>query len=93
MTYYGYENENKNINDNENQYGDAYVEYVVNTDNVLLNMAGYVFAYWIIIISCIVFYMKYFEKPCDNYINEQYDKEQHAREIDDETEKLYSDAV
>ena len=97
MTYYGYvyENENENENDNgyENQYGDAYVAYVVNTDNVLLNMVGYVFAYWIIIISCIVFYMKYFEKPCDNYINEQYDKEQRAREIDDETEKLYSDAV
>ena len=95
MTYYGYENENKNINEKgyENQYGDAYTAYVSNTDNMLINMVGYVFLYWIIIIGCIVFYMKYFEKPCNNYINEQYDKEQFAREIEEETEKLYSDAV
>ena len=95
MTYYGYENENRNINEKgyENRYGDAYVAYVVNTDNVLLNMVGYVFAYWIIIIGCIVLYMKYFEKPCNNYINEQYDKEQFAREIEEETERLYSNPV
>ena len=91
MTYY--EDRNINTNENENQYGDAYVAYVVNTDNVLLNMVGYVFAYWIIIISCIVFYMKYFEKTCNNYVDEQYDKEQRDREIDEETERLYSDAV
>lgn len=97
MTYYGYvyENENKNINNNgyQNRYGDAYTAYVSNTDNMLINMVGYVFAYWIIIISCIVFYMKYFEKPCNNYVNEQYDKEQRAREIDEETERLYSEPV
>ena len=95
MTYYGYENENKNINENryENRYGDAYTAYVSNTDNVLINMVGYVFAYWIIIIGCIVLYMKYFEKPCNNYVNEQYDKEQFAREIEEETERLYSNPV
>ena len=101
MTYYGYvyENENENENDNgyENQYGDAYVAYVVNTDNVLLNMVGYVFAYWIIIIGCIVFYMKYFEKPCNNYFNEQQDKEHYDRKQRDweieENKRLYSDDV
>ena len=95
MTYYGYENENRNINEKgyEKGYGDAYTAYVSNTDNVLINMVGYVFAYWIIIIGCIVLYMKYFEKPCNNYINEQYDKEQFAREIEEETERLYSNPV
>ena len=94
MTYYGYGYENKNINENgyENQYGDAYVAYVVNTDNILLNMIGYVFAYWIIIIGCIVFYMKYFEKPCNNYVNEHYDRKQHDWEIE-ENKRLYSDNV
>ena len=99
MTYYGYENENRNINEKgyenryENRYGDAYTAYVSNTDNVLINMVGYVFAYWIIIIGCIVLYMKYFEKPCNNYVNEQYDREQRAREIEEETERLYSNPV
>ena len=37
--------------------------------------------------------MKYFEKPCNNYVNEQYDREQRAREIEEETERLYSDPV
>ena len=98
MSYYGYgyvyENENENENENEKGYKNEYIDaYVVNTDNLLLNMVGYVFLYWIIIIGCIVFYMKYFEKTCNNYIDEQYDKEQRAREIDEETERLYSDAV
>ena len=95
MTYY--EDRNINTNENENQYGDAYVAYVVNTNNGLINMVGYVFLYWIIIIGCIVFYMKYFEKPCNNYFNEQQDKEHYDRkqrnwEIE-ENKRLYSDDV
>ena len=95
MTYY--EDRNINTNENENQFGDAYTAYVSNTDNMLINMVGYVFAYWIIIISCIVFYMKYFEKPCNNYFNEQQDKEHYDNKQRDweieENKRLYSDDV
>ena len=95
MTYY--EDRNINTNENENQFGDAYTAYVSNTDNMLINMVGYVFAYWIIIISCIVFYMKYFEKPCNTYLNEQQDKEHYDNKQRDweieENKRLYSDDV
>ena len=97
MTYYEDRNINTNENENENQFGDAYTAYVSNTDNMLINMVGYVFAYWIIIISCIVFYMKYFEKPCNNYFNEQQDKEHYDNKQRDweieENKRLYSDDV
>ena len=97
MTYYGYgygyENQYKNENENEKGYKNEYIDaYVVNADNLLLNMVGYVFLYWIIIIGCIVFYMKYFEKPCNNYVNEHYDRKQHDWEIE-ENKRLYSDNV
>ena len=100
MTYYGYgyvyENENENENENEKGYKNEYIDaYVVNTDNLLLNMVGYVFLYWIIIIGCIVFYMKYFEKPCNTYLNEQQDKEHYDNKQRDweieENKRLYSD--
>ena len=44
MSYYGYVYENENENENEKGYKNEYIDaYVVNTDNLLLNMVGYVF--------------------------------------------------